>query len=72
MGDASASVAAVSAFMKHKLFAATDGHIDHFTEVILLNESHLFYMRHIRCLVIRLIHLKQSKISKCMDRKLDP
>ena len=32
MGNASASVAAVSAFMRHKLFAATDGHIDHFTD----------------------------------------
>ena len=32
MGNASASVAAVSAFMRYKLFAATDGHIDHFTD----------------------------------------
>ena len=30
MGNASAS--AVSAFMKHKLSAATDSHIDHFTD----------------------------------------
>ena len=34
MGDASASVAAVSAFLRHKLFAATDGHIDHFTDLL--------------------------------------
>ena len=32
MGDANASVAAVSAFMRHKLFAASDGHVDHFTD----------------------------------------
>ena len=34
MGNASASVVAVSAFMRHKLFAATDGHIDHFTDLL--------------------------------------
>ena len=114
MGEASASVAVVTALMRQKLSAAIDGEIDNYTDRLvemadfqelvidqralvsysllvfvckmayiyeykLWNKeswlhwdgSYRFYIttHQFWCLVIRLIHLKQSENDRCMDGK---